>query len=217
MTPLARRFVWTIILLSAIAIAAVFPGHAHAAGLRIPEASARYRLQLERAAGQYFGLDAPSATLAAQIHQESGWRPDAQSPYAQGLSQFTPVTAKWLPSVCPETGAPDPWDPAWSIGAIACYDAWLLGRVQPFGKSRPTTCSRWAFALRAYNGGETALARERRLALAANQDANDWRIVAHYRARATWAHRQNTDYPRRILLLIEPLYRAAGWSGRSTC
>lgn len=186
-------------------------------GIVIPEVSATYRIPVERAASEYFGLNAPTSRLAAQIHQESRWRPNAASKYAQGLAQFTPSTAAWLPNICDTLQGFDRWDAMQSIRAISCYDAWLLKRVKPLGKTELTQCSAWAFALRGYNGGEGWMVRERRMALAANQDANDWIRVQPYRARATWAHKENTTYPRRILLTIEPTYRKAGWPGLSLC
>lgn len=190
------------------------PAHAQA----IPESSAIYRVQLEREAARHFGLDAPVARLAAQIHQESSWRPAAQSPYAQGLAQFTPSTAKWLPEVCPEVGQPDPWDPGWSLRAIACYDAWLYRRVRAIPQgSKLDECSRWAFTQRAYNGGEGWLQRERTKAANAGANANDWRQVERYRVRAGWAHKENIEYPRRILLVLEPRYLRAGWPGKAAC
>lgn len=183
----------------------------------IPEVSATYRIPLHRAAGEYFGLNAPTSRLAAQIHQESRWNYRAASKYAQGLAQFTPATAAWLPEICHELPSFDRWDPMQSVRAMACYDAWLLKRVKPIGDGDLNECSAWAFTLRAYNGGEGWLTRERRMALAANQDANDWIRVEPFRARATWAHKENTTYPRRILLTVEPLYRKAGWPGLSSC
>lgn len=190
------------------------PAHAQ---VRVPEVSATYRLKLQREVASHFGLNAPVARVAAQIHQESAWNPRAASKYAQGLSQFTPSTAKWLPAVCPGVGPPDVWDTDWSLRAIACYDAWLYHRLYPIGPPSMTECSRWAFTLRGYNGGEGWLKRERKLAQSRGANANDWQAVAHHRVRAGWAHKENTGYPRRILLLIEPAYRAAGWPGHADC
>ena len=199
------------------ALAALSPAQAATPRVRVPEHAVGYRLTIEREAARNFGLDAPVARLAAQIHQESGWRPRAASPYAYGLAQFTPSTAAWLPSVCPQVGEPDVWDTGWSIRAQACYMAWLHRRVARIGPGTLDDCSRWAFALRGYNGGEGWLTRERRKALAAGADANAWQVVEGYRSRARWAHAENTDYPRRILLRLEPAYLAAGWSGRQVC
>lgn len=185
---------------------------------RIPQVAVTYRLAIEREAQRNFGIDAPVARLAAQVHQESGWRANAASAYAQGLAQFTPATARWLPTVCPAVGEPDPWDAQWALRAQACYMAWLLNRVKPYRHAGGMTeCTRWMFAFRAYNGGEGWLNRERMAAQRAGADANDWAAVAPHRVRATWAHKENTDYPRRILLRLEPAYLAAGWAGRAVC
>jgi soluble lytic murein transglycosylase-like protein len=183
----------------------------------IPQASAMYRIQVQRAASEYFGLDAPAARLAAQIHQESAWRPDARSAYAWGLAQFTPATAKWLPSVCPELGGFDPWNPNQSVRAMACYDAWLHQRVKPLADGQVDACTRWMFALRAYNGGEGWINRERRAAARSGRNPNRWSDVAPVRLRAEWAHRENTRYPLRILHVLEPAYLKAGWPGQAVC
>lgn len=185
--------------------------------VRVPDASPLYRLQVEHDASRFFGLHAQPARLAAQVHQESGWNPRAQSPYAMGLTQFTPSTAKWLPSVCPEVGAPDVWNPRWSISAQHCYMAWLFKRAQPIRAKPMTTCDRWAFALRAYNGGERWLTRERELSARNGANPNAWREVEDFRSRAGWAHKENTEYPQRILLRLEPAYLAAGWPGGPAC
>lgn len=221
-----RRCEWTatgivsagLVLLILLILGAFTP--AHAAGptkIVVPEVSPLYRLQIERASARWFGLDAQPARMAAQIHQESGWNPKAQSPYAMGLTQFTPATARWVPSICPEVGAPDVWDPMWSIDAQHCYMAWLHERVRPLSGGALSDCDRWAFALRAYNGGEGWLLRERALAARGGANPNAWREVEGFRGRARWAHAENTGYPRRILLRIEPVYLAAGWPGGPAC
>jgi hypothetical protein len=69
----------------------------------IPPQAKQHKALLIREARAQWGMDAPIATMAAQIHQESTWRDDAVSPAgAQGLAQFMPSTAKWLPSVAPD-------------------------------------------------------------------------------------------------------------------
>lgn len=219
----AAAVITSLIVAIIVVIVAMFttlPAHAadRTASVRVPDVSPLYRMQVDRDAARFFGLRAQPARLAAQVHQESGWNPRAQSPYAMGLTQFTPATAKWLPDVCPEVGAPDVWNPRWSISAQHCYMAWLFFRVQalPAGPP-PTDCDRWAFALRAYNGGEGWLLRERRAASKAGANANAWREVEGFRSRAGWAHKENTEYPQRILLRIEPAYLAAGWPGGPAC
>jgi len=213
--PIATAFVIALLWLVVIMAWFLWSSSAHAE--QIPQASLVYRLQLQREVAGRFGLDAPVARIAAQIQQESGWRPRAASVYAQGLAQFTPATAKWIPSVCPDLGKPDPWDTTWSLGAVACYDAWLLNRVSPIGNAQLDACSRWQFALRAYNGGEAMLLRERRLAQQRGANPNSGAAVAAWRIRSPSNFAQNLGYPYRILGVLEPLYINAGWPGSQVC
>ncbi len=181
--------------------------------VRIPATSAQYRLSVEREAGLQWGLAAPVARIAAQLHQESGWRADAKSAFANGLAQFTPATAAWLPDVCPQVGEADPWDPTWSIRAAVCYDAYLYRAVRAIDE-----CERWAMTLSAYNGGLGWVRRD--AALAASKGANPavwFGSVELWTARAAWAREENRAYPRRILLTLEPAYIAAGWPGEAAC
>ena len=204
---------WLLVMIVAALAVAGQAQTASAATVRVPTASATYRLQVERASAEYFGLSASPARLAAQLHQESGWRDDAQSAYAIGLAQFTPATAQWLPEVCPELGEFDPWDAAQSIRAAACYDAWLLNQM-----TGASACDRWAFALSAYNGGAGWVRRDRRRASASGADQHRWfgHVEAHS-ARASWAFAENRAYVRRILLVLEPAYVLDGWSGEAVC
>lgn len=185
----------------------------------IPEASALYRHRVEQVAADVWGVNASPARLAAQLHQESGWRTRAKSPVgAQGVAQFMPATAKWIAEQFPDhLFAFDPWDPLQAIHAAALYDKWLLDRIQPIGHSPLSECSRWNFALRGYNGGEQWLLRERGLTVAGRANANDWRDVERFRARGASAHKENIGYPRRILLVLEPAYIKAGWPGKAAC
>lgn len=185
----------------------------------IPEASALYRHRVEQAVADVWGVSASPARLAAQLHQESGWRPKATSSVgAQGVAQFMPATAKWIAELFPDKlGQFDPWDAQQAILAAAIYDKWLLDRVQPLGWTRMSECTRWNFALRGYNGGEQWLLRDRGLAVVNKADPNDWRSVERFRTRSVSNHQQNIDYPRRILLVLEPAYIAAGWPGTAVC
>jgi soluble lytic murein transglycosylase-like protein len=190
-----------------------------ASAVHIPAASALYRHRVEQAAARAWGVDASPARLAAQLHQESAWRIKARSHVgASGIAQFMPATARWMAEQFPdELAGFDPWNPQQAILAAAMYDKWLLDRVQPIGHTRLSECTRWNFALRGYNGGETWLLRERGLTVAGRGNANDWRSVERFRARGTATHRENTGYPRRILLTLEPAYIAAGWPGTAVC
>jgi soluble lytic murein transglycosylase-like protein len=215
--PFGGKSVFRILVFYSILAGLAFAFAQPACAESIPQASLVYRVQLQRAVSGRFGLDAPVARIAAQIQQESGWHPRAASAYAQGLAQFTPATARWVPSICPDLGKPDPWDSAWSVGAVACYDAWLLNRVTPIGNAQLDACSRWQFALRAYNGGEGMLVRERHAAQRAGANANSGAVVAAYRIRSPSNFAQNLGYPYRILHTLEPLYLNAGWPGSQVC
>lgn len=187
---------------------------AHAQTVRIPDVSARLRLQVEQASAEEWGVDSSPARLAAQLHQESVWNPKAKSPVgAEGLAQFMPATGRWLSAKFPQLGPYDPWDPAWSARAAAVYDHWLLTRNPGRG-----ACSNWAFALSAYNGGESMLRREQALAQANGRDQLRWfDNTEAYRARSPSAYRENRAYVKRILLTLEPAYVAAGWAGKAVC
>lgn len=67
---------WALLLVAALLLA--LPA---AAQVRVPAVATGYRLAIQREAARNFGLDAPVARLAAQVHQESGWRADAASAY----------------------------------------------------------------------------------------------------------------------------------------
>jgi len=213
---LRARLLWFLVGVALVSLLATCVNSADARtalGVRIPATSLQYRHALEQAAGERFGLAAPVARLAAQLQQESGWNPKAKSPYAEGLAQFAPPTAQWLPQICPAVGPPDPWDAWWSIRAQTCYDAWLYARAPGNGD-----CARWAMTLSAYNGGETARDRERALADRAGADPQRWfHETASFRARSKSAWHENRDYVRSILLVLEPAYIDAGWPGKAAC
>lgn len=183
---------------------------AQAAGF--PPAADQYRRPLTREAQMQWGLSAPVARFAAQVHQESGWRADAKSAYAAGLAQFTPATADWIAKLYPrELGDGAPYSPAWALRALVTYDRWLYDRVRG-----ATECDRWWFVLRAYNGGLGHVQAEARLAACSlHRESVD---VACGRAKRAATHcAENLGYPRRILLTIEPRYLAAGWPGEGVC
>ena len=150
---------------------ALFATLAHAAvpekTVDIPRAALQHRATLIREARAAWGLNAPVSIFAAQIHTESWWRNDTVSAAnAQGLAQFIPSTAKWLPTVAPEVGRPQPFNPAWSLRACVVYDKYLHDRMSAMStdKSALSACDRMAFALSAYNGGAGWVNRDRNLA-----------------------------------------------------
>lgn len=185
------------------------------AAVDVPEVNAVQRHYVEQAAEEVWGVDASPARLAAQIHQESHWRPKARSVVgAQGWAQFMPATAKWIAQQFPDRlGQFDPWDPRQAALAAAIYDHWLLERNQG-----DTACASWAFALSAYNGGESRLQAEQSRTERAGGNPLLWfGQVASYRDRSMAAWRENRGYVRQILLVLEPAYIDAGWSGTAVC
>ncbi|GGU66515.1 transglycosylase [Streptomyces albospinus] len=88
------------------------------------------------------------ALLAAQLYQESGWNPRAQSPAgAQGIAQFIPET--WAAHAVDGDGdgKKDIWDPNDAIASAASYDCELAGYV----KDAPGNATENMLA--AYNAG----------------------------------------------------------------
>lgn len=180
----------------------------------VPASASQYQRELTRIVQQEFGLSAPVALHAAQIHQESSWRPDVDSRVgAQGLAQFMPRTSAWLVEVHPDLGGATPYSPRWAMRAMARYNRWHLDRV-----TGADDCHRWAFALSAYNGGLTWVRRDQALAREAGRDpAQWWCNVEHHTGRADWARRENRHYVDRILLDLAPAYLASGWGSVRVC
>lgn len=181
----------------------------------IPDQAERYRRDLTRIAQAEWGLDAPVATFAAQIHQESRWKFDAKSPVgAQGLGQVMPSTATWLAQVFPKAlGKVEPFNPIWSMQALVSYDRWLADRI-----TARNACDKGALMLSAYNGGLGWVIRDRKLASAKGADPLIWfdSVEGHNAGRSAAAFKENRQYPRLILLRWESLYVADGW-GQGVC
>lgn len=200
-----------LIALVMCALCACQPAYADS----IPRDAEQYRRTLVRAAHAEWGLDAPIATLAAQVHQESTWRANARSQVgAQGLAQFMPTTSAWMAQLYPNTlGANQPLNPGWALRALVTYDRWLSQRIQARGP-----CEKWAFVLSAYNGGLGWVQKDTRQASAKGADKLAWfdSVERHNAGRSAANFRENRNYPRAILLRWEPLYAAAGW-GAGVC
>ncbi len=183
----------------------------------VPAAADQYEKALTDAAQAAYGLDAPVARLAALIHVESHWNPQAQSPWADGLAQFTPLTAGWIAQIRPELGPADPWDPEWSMRAAAQYTKLLYNQIKPFDQE-VAECDRWAMDLSAYNGGATWLMRDRKLTQFHGADPDRWfGHTENYSRRAQWAITENRAYPVKVLMVWEHRYLRSGWPGSPVC
>ena len=177
----------------------------------IPQAAVKYRSDLIRNARLSWGLEAPVATFAAQIHQESGWNPGAVSRVgAKGLAQFMPSTTDWIGGIIPDLASRTPENPAWALRAIAAYDRWLWDRV-----SADTHCDRMAMTLSSYNGGLGWLQKDKKAAAAAGADRGRWwgEVERFNAGRRNAEFAENRGYPHRILKVLEPRY--GSWGTRS--
>jgi soluble lytic murein transglycosylase-like protein len=175
---------------------------------QVPPNAARYRADLVRQAHAQWGLDAPVAALAAQVHQESGWAPSAVSRVgAAGMAQFMPATANWW---CQLNSMPadqcQPRNPVWALQALVGYDKWLYDRT-PTGYSAH---DRLHVALRAYNGGLGHWQAEAK-ATGLSHPTVDQVAAACGKARRHSSHcPENLGYPQRILVLLQPRYTTWG-------
>jgi hypothetical protein len=182
-----------------------------------PRLSRQYQRELTIFAQREFGLGAPVALMAGQVHQESGWREEVatglvkSSAGAEGLTQFMPATAKWISERYPELGSAEPFNPVWSLRAMVKYNKHLYDR----GRGH-TECDRWWWTLRSYNGGEGHLIAEGRNATD-DLDRNSLADACGTARRAKLHCKENVGYPKRITERWEPLYLSAGWRGEQTC
>ena len=198
-----RKWVLGMLAFIALFCAAVWSFSAHAQD--IPRAALKHRAELTRAAHAAWGLDAPIAVFAAQIHQESGWKPEAVSRVgAVGMAQFMPATARWW---CDAHGlsatACQPTNPAWAMRALVGYDRWLYDRVRG-----PSEFDRIWAALRAYNGGLGHWQQEAKAAQTVQRPAVDAACGTAKRHASHCA--ENLGYPRRILNVLQARYLAWG-------
>lgn len=208
--------IWAVVLCCLLGLAGA---PAHAAETKIPRAALQYRGQLIREARAVWGMNAPVSVFAAQIHTESWWRNNTVSSVgAQGLAQFMPETANWLPSVAPETGKPAPFDPRWSLRACVTYDKWLWDRLSPRRAGSLTTRDRMAFTLSAYNGGLGWVGRDRALAARTGHDPDRWfgNVAGVNAGRNKSAIKENRRYVT-LIFQRQSAYIAAGWGPGVEC
>jgi len=179
----------------------------------IPKRAAIYKNDLTRIARYFNGLDAPVSLYAAQIHQESAWRPDAKSRYALGLAQFTPGTAKWITRYSKEFKSNAPLNPKWAMRALIVYDNYLLKHVHAIDE-----CNKHAFALSAYNGGLGWVNRDKKMTKSNNLATNVWwGNVEKLSPRSRSAYKENRHYVKVILKKYIGLYHKNLWGGPLIC
>lgn len=166
--------------------------------MSVRERASHYRPYLQTQAVLLWGADPPLALFAGQIHQESLWNKDARSPYACGLTQFTPDTQEWIKrEYRVDVGVGNCLDPRWAIRAMLRYDKHLLDLI----KGTATLCDRAKWMLSAYNGGLGWVNRDRNKAAIAGVDNRYYELVAPFNAgRNANAFRENRDYPKKIVV-----------------
>lgn len=196
------------VLAAALLGAIVLTLCAASAQAQVPPQAQQHRLALKRNAHMLWGLEAPVATFAAQVHQESRWRPDARSPVgALGLAQFMPSTAAWMGEVDAELRGPAPANPTWALRALVRYDLWLWQRIRA-----DDGCERMAFTLAAYNGGLGWVYKRQ---AASSTPGRCLGAACRINPGVSLAsQRENEHYPELILQRYEPLYES--W-GRGSC
>lgn len=176
---------------------------------QVPREAHEYKRDIIREGRSVWGLSAPTATFAGQIHQESAWNPNAVSRVgATGLAQFMPSTATWISGAYSEKlGVNQPLNPQWAIRALVTYDKHLFDRVQA-----SSTCERMAFALSAYNGGLGRVYQRKQISPTPGRCFNATCDINP--GIADYNQRENREYPRKILFRHEPLYAAAGFGSQ---
>jgi Transglycosylase SLT domain len=161
-----------------------------------------------------FGIASNIAVPFAQIHQESGYNPNAVSPVgASGLAQFMPATAAGLErnvtrlqELCDPKRNPKgcPLEERWAIRALT-----ILDHDEYMARPIKSEEDRLAMMLSAYNGGSGWTERERRECRASSWQCNGdlwFGNVEKVCVRNPSACRENREYPFVILRKWLPKY-----------
>jgi len=128
--------------------------------------------------------------FAAQIEQESAWKPDAKSPFAEGLTQFTASTKLAVEKKygIQTENITNPRH------ACILQSLLMVELLQVSERRLEGFHSSMAGALRLYNGGPLFWCEWRKAGRPTDAFA-----VEPFSCRARWAHKENTEYPRIIL------------------
>lgn len=185
----------------------------------------QYQALIKRSAFRTFGPEAPVSTLAAQLHQESACRPDANSRAgAQGLAQFMPATAADMAARHADVCQPaQPFSAQW---AVQCRDRYMRDLLRQYRNSASES-DQWAFALSAYNGGGGWVTRDKLVCqtpkypqTCAVCDPSRWwgNVELHFDTRRAPSNvKENKSYPRRIMCQLAPRYELQGWGRAIPC
>lgn len=197
-----------VAILACAALASAALSYCSTAKAQVPAAAQQHRALLVRTANATWGLGAPVAVFAAQVHQESAWKPEAVSRVgARGLAQFMPATAQWwcelnklAPADC------QPHNTTWALRALVGYDKYLYDRTP----TRYSEYDRMWVTLRGYNGGLGHWQREAAASGAAQPTRSQVDAACGKARRAAVHCRENLGYPQRILVDLQPRYLSWG-------
>ncbi|WEE79590.1 transglycosylase SLT domain-containing protein [Comamonas testosteroni] len=195
-------------ILVGVALVSAALGYCRSAQAQVPAAAQPHRALLVRTANATWGLGAPVAVFAAQVHQESAWKPEAVSRVgARGLAQFMPTTASWwcelnklAPADC------QPHNTTWALRALVGYDKYLYDRAP----THYSAYDRMWVALRGYNGGLGHWQREAAVSGSAQPTRQQVDAACGKARRAAVHCRENLGYPQRILVDLQPRYLSWG-------
>lgn len=195
-------------ILVGVALVSAALGYCRSAQAQVPAAAQPHRALLVRTANATWGLGAPVAVFAAQVHQESAWKPEAVSRVgARGLAQFMPTTASWwcelnklAPADC------QPHNTSWALRALVGYDKYLYDRAP----THYSAYDRMWVALRGYNGGLGHWQREAAVSGSAQPTRHQVDAACGKARRAAVHCRENLGYPQRILVDLQPRYLSWG-------
>ena len=172
--------------------------------LAIPPAAIRYRSDLTREAHAVAGLNAPIPMYAAQIEQESAWRPGITAwDNGRGLAQFMDATSMTITALYPDLGKSDPYNPIWAMRALVRYDTWLVARAKGHDP-----CNARAAALHSYNAGLGYTQYQQRHSPKPDQWFDVTEHVATKQSAKNFEY--SRMYPRWILQKRQPGYKMWG-------
>lgn len=195
----AARAAWSIVVAGLVAAIGV--------GLCADDSDA----QVPRGYGEYGEMCAEiqmevwgpywTSMLLAQIHQESTWRPDVCSPYACGLTQFTPETQREMERRLGVSGSI--MDPEHACRLQAHL---MKSLAQDAGPRFEGWLPQWHATLRTYNGSPRNFWREWELAGRPTNTVAMEGVCVRKRAHCA----ENWSYPWKITSLWRR-YLELGW------
>lgn len=191
---------WIVLALAVAVLVVLLTRNVLAAPL--PSGYYKYGRDCAQEQQQVFGLERWSSILLAQVEIESAWRPRAQSPYARGLTQFTPGTERAVAARYSLAG--NIWDPSY-----ACrLQAYLMRDLaREYGPLFRGFHAQWSAVLRCYNGSPRSFLRE--WALCGKPDNTVAMEPCCVRLAAHCL--ENMWYPVKAFK-VWPKYLRAGWS-----